>query len=88
MTALRRPSRKAVETMHAEQLEEHGGLAGFTDEHALESARAWPLNRAASVETDVKVLAAAYLYVIAGNQPFSGGNKRPGFLADHTVQAG
>ena len=37
MLTPRRLSRKAVETMHAEQLEERGGLAGLTDDHALEA---------------------------------------------------
>lgn len=74
-------SRPAVEIMHEEQLVEHGGLPGLKDENALEAALARPLNKVAYGEEDVFVLAAAYLYGIVRNHPFSDGNKRTGFLA-------
>ncbi|MCD2177711.1 type II toxin-antitoxin system death-on-curing family toxin [Rhizobium sp. C1] len=74
-------SREAIEIMHQEQLLEHGGLPGLKDENALEAALARPLNKAAYGEDDVFALAAAYLYGLTRNQPFSDGNKRTGFLA-------
>lgn len=74
-------SREAIEIMHQEQLLEHGGLPGIKDENALEAALARPLNKAAYGEDDVFVLAAAYLYGLTRNHPFSDGNKRTGFLA-------
>ncbi len=77
-------SRAAVDAMHHEQLAEHGGLPGLKDENALEAALARPLNKAAYGESDIFVLAAAYLYGIVRNHPFSDGNKRTGFLAAFT----
>jgi len=77
-------SRAAIDIMHQEQLLEHGGLPGLKDENALEAALARPLNKAAYGEEDVFVLAAAYLYGLTRNHPFSDGNKRTGFLAAYT----
>ncbi|MDX3928732.1 MAG: type II toxin-antitoxin system death-on-curing family toxin [Shinella sp.] len=84
MSELKWLTREAVEIMHAEQLEEHGGLAGLKDENALEAALARPLNKAAYGEENLFALAAAYLYGIVRNHPFSDGNKRTGFLAAFT----
>jgi len=77
-------SREAVEIMHEEQLAEHGGLPGLKDENALEAAMARPLNKAAYGENDLFALAAAYLYGIVRNHPFSDGNKRVGYLTAFT----
>jgi death-on-curing protein len=77
-------SRDAIEIMHQEQLLEHGGLPGIKDDNALEAALARPLNKAAYGEDDVFALAAAYLYGLTRNHPFSDGNKRTGFLAAYT----
>ncbi len=77
-------TRQAVEVMHEEQLLEHGGLGGLKDENALEAALARPLNKAAYGTPDLFELAAAYLYGIVRNHPFSDGNKRTGFLAAFT----
>lgn len=74
-------TRQAVAIMHEEQLREHGGLDGLKDENALEAALARPLNKAAYGAPDLFELAAAYLYGIVRNHPFSDGNKRTGFLA-------
>ncbi|MEC5291623.1 type II toxin-antitoxin system death-on-curing family toxin [Aurantimonas sp. C2-6-R+9] len=74
-------SREVVEAIHYEQLSEHGGLAGIRDENALEAALDRPLNKAAYDEPDLFDLAAAYLYGIARNHPFSDGNKRTAYLA-------
>lgn len=77
-------SREAVEIMHEEQIAEHGGLPGLKDDNALEAAIARPLNKAAYGENDLFTLAAAYLYGLVRNHPFSDGNKRTGYLAAFT----
>lgn len=77
-------TRQAIEIIHQEQLDEHGGLRGLKDENALELALARPLNKSADGETDIHVLAAAYLYGFVKNHPFSDGNKRTGYLAAFT----
>ncbi|SMF50784.1 death on curing protein [Xaviernesmea oryzae] len=81
MKAVKWLSRQAIEIIHAEQLAEHGGLPGLKDENALEAALARPLHKHAYGEEDVFVLAAAYLYGLARNHPFSDGNKRTAYLA-------
>ena len=68
-------------TVHAEQLAEHGGLAGLRDENALESALARAEQLAHYGNPDVADLAAAYGFGIARNHPFSDGNKRTAFVA-------
>ncbi len=73
--------REAVDIFHDEQLAEHGGLPGIKDENALEAALARPVNKAAYENPDVFELAAAYLFGIAKNHPFSDGNKRTAFVA-------
>ncbi len=77
-------SRDAVEIFHAEQLSEHGGLTGLKDENGLEAALARPLHKANYGEPDVFALAAACLFGIARNHPFSDGNKRTAFVAAYT----
>ncbi len=67
--------------VHAEQLAEHGGLAGLRDANALESAIARPRQLARYGTPDAAELAAAYGYGIARNHPFSDGNKRTAFVA-------
>lgn len=84
MIRLKWLSRQAVENMHAEQIAEHGGLSGLRDANALETSLARPLNKAAYGETDIFLLAAAYLYGIVRNHPFVDGNKRTGYLAAFT----
>lgn len=84
MTEPRWLTREAIEIIHHEQLGEHGGLVGLKDENALEAALARPLHKAAHGEDDIFVLAAAYLYGLTRNHPFSDGNKRTGFLAAFT----
>jgi death on curing protein len=74
-------TREAIKIIHQEQLDEHGGLK---DENALESALARPMNKEAYGETDIHVLAAAYLYCFVKNHPFSDGNRRTGYLAAFT----
>ncbi len=76
--------RQAVDILHDEQLEEHGGRAGLKDENALEAALARPLNKPAYGSPDLFTLAATYLYGIVRNHPYGDGNKRTGFLAAFT----
>jgi death-on-curing protein len=77
-------TREAIEIVHHEQLEEHGGLPGIKDDNALESALARPLNKEAYGESDVHALAAAYLYGFVKNHPFCDDNIRTGYLAAFT----
>ena len=67
--------------VHAEQLAEHGGLAGLRDANALESALARAEQLAHNGSPDGAELAAAYGFGIARNHPFSDGNKRTAFVA-------
>jgi death-on-curing protein len=67
--------------VHAEQLAEHGGLAGLRDANALESALARAEQLAHYGLPDGAELAAAYGFGIARNHPFSDGNKRTAFVA-------
>ncbi|MBC8129789.1 MAG: type II toxin-antitoxin system death-on-curing family toxin [Rhizobiaceae bacterium] len=76
-------TRGALEAIHNEQLAEHGGLSGIKDESALEASLARPLNKAAYGETDVFELAAAYLFAIVRDHPFSDGKKRTGYVASY-----
>ena len=67
--------------VHAEQLAEHGGLAGLRDANALESALARAEQLAHNGSPDGAELAAAYGFGIVRNHPFSDGNKRTAFVA-------
>lgn len=75
-------SRLVVDAIHADQVREHGGVAGVRDENALESALARPRQawhyRPAS---DLPTLAASYAFGLVKNHPYRDGNKRIGFLA-------
>jgi death on curing protein len=85
--ARRRPppvwlSRLVVDALHADQIREHGGLAGLRDENALESALARPQQKLAyDPGVDLPSLAAAYAFGLARNHAYRDGNKRIGFLA-------
>lgn len=75
-------SRLVIDAIHADQLREHGGLAGVRDDNVLESALARP--RQAwhyRPSTDIPALAAAYAFGLVRNHPYRDGNKRIGFLA-------
>ena len=87
MTEWKWLTKAAIEIIHHEQLREHGGLTGIKDENALEAAIARPQHKAAYENPDVYELAAAYLFGIARNHPFSDGNKRTAFLAAYTFLA-
>ncbi|TWF56743.1 type II toxin-antitoxin system death-on-curing family toxin [Neorhizobium alkalisoli] len=84
MTAIKWLSRSSIEIIHSEQIAEHGGLSGLKDVNALEAALARPIHKHTYGENDLFVLAAAYLYGLTRNHPFSDGNKRIGYLAAFT----
>lgn len=74
--------RLVIESVHLDQIREHGGLLGIRDENALDAALArarhkWAYDRGA----DAASLAAAYAFGICTGHPFRDGNKRVSFLA-------
>ena len=74
--------RLVVDSIHNEQLKEHGGLPGIRDENVLESALARTRNKwVYGEERDLAALAAAYGFGIVTSHPYLDGNKRMGFLA-------
>lgn len=80
------PSFLSVEdvlALHDDQLRLFGGSAGIRDANALESAVATPASTfdGSFLHEDVFVMAAAYAFHIAENQPFIDGNKRTGLNA-------
>ena len=73
--------RIVVDSIHLDQLREHGGLAGVRDENALEAALALARQQWSYEPTsDLASLAAAYAFGMARAQPFSDGNKRAAFV--------
>lgn len=73
--------RLVVDSIHFEQLNEHGGRHGIRDEDALESALARPQHKHAyEGDADLADLAAAYAFGISRSHPFVDGNKRTAFL--------
>jgi death-on-curing protein len=75
-------NRTIVDSVHTDQLREHGGLAGIRDRNALESALARGRNKWNSGEGNaLAVLAAAYGLAFVTSHPYRDGNKRIGFLA-------
>jgi death on curing protein len=75
-------SRVVVDTVHTDQLREHGGLAGIRDENVLESALARPQQKWHYADgADLATLAAAYGFGLVKNHPYRDGNKRIGLLA-------
>jgi len=68
--------------IHDAQLQEHGGLAGYRDRGAVESIVARISNfHFYEGESDLFVLAAAYLQAISRGHGFSDANKRTALLA-------
>lgn len=74
------PTVEAVEDIHAQVLESHGGSTGIRDRALLESAVAAPQATMSGVPilTDPVDIAAGYLFHICQNHPFVDGNKRTG----------
>lgn len=81
-------TRAIVETLHADQILEHGGSIGIRDGGLLESALARPQQKwHYDPGTDLAALAAAYSFGIAKNHPFIDGNKRAALVAAYTFLA-
>lgn len=73
--------RIVVDSIHLDQLREHGGLAGVRDENALEAALARARQQWSCEPTsDLASLAAAYAFGLSRAHPFSDGNKRTSFV--------
>ncbi|WP_291162216.1 type II toxin-antitoxin system death-on-curing family toxin [Gemmatimonas sp. UBA7669] len=74
--------RLVLDSVHLDQLREHGGLPGTRDENALEAALARPQQKHHyEPDSDLATLAAAYAFGLARAHPFNDGNKRTAFLA-------
>jgi death on curing protein len=69
--------------LHEMQMARYGGAGGIRDQGLLESAMAQPQASFDSkpLHKDIFLMAAAYAFHIAQNQPFLDGNKRTGLLA-------
>ena len=67
-----------VLSIHAAQLQEHGGMSGIRDQGGLESALAQPEASFGDEDFHVTVFdkAAAYAFHLAESQAFIDGNKR------------
>jgi death on curing protein len=75
-------TRAMVESMHADQVREHGGQIGLRDAGLRDSALARPKHSwAYEQDADVATLAAEYGFGIAKNHAFLDGNKRVAFVA-------
>ncbi|MBL0889514.1 MAG: type II toxin-antitoxin system death-on-curing family toxin [Gemmatimonadaceae bacterium] len=73
--------RLVLDTVHLDQLREHGGLLGIRDENALKAALARPQQRHHDEpDSDLATLAAAYAFGLTRAHPFNDGNKRTAFL--------
>ena len=73
--------KSVVLAIHAEQLAEHGGLAGIRDQARLDAALDRPENRLSYGQPDIFDLAAAYGFGLAKGHAFIDGNKRTSFVA-------
>lgn len=73
----------AIRAMHAELLQEHGGLDGPVDENALGATLARPqqLEHYSNPAATLPQMAAAYAFGFAKNHCFSDGNKRIALVA-------
>ena len=69
-------------SIHADQIQSHGGSLGIRDRGLLLSALERPRNRFQyEPDVDLADLAAAYAFGLSSNHPFVDGNKRVAFLA-------
>jgi death on curing protein len=75
---------RIVESIHLEQILQHGGSRGVRDKGLIESALARPVNKWQCEGTDVFALAAAYGFGIAKNHGFEDGNNRTAFVSLYT----
>jgi len=67
---------EVVDTLHFEQIKEHGGTHGLRDAGLLQSALGRPKSLFAYGNPDLCALAASYAHGIAKNHAFLDGNKR------------
>jgi death on curing protein len=82
MSEPRWPAKQSLIVLHDRSIALHGGAPGLRDEGLLESALARPANRCHYEGVDdICELGATYLVAIAGNHPFTDGDKRAAFLA-------
>jgi death on curing protein len=72
---------RAVQDIHEQQIEEHGGIHGIRDSALFESALARPQNLFAYGSPTIVEMAASLAVGIIKNHPFLDGNKRTGFVA-------
>ena len=69
-------------SIHADQIQAHGGSLGLRDKSLLESALERPRNRFHDEPgSDLAEIAAGYGFGISSNHPFVDGNKRVAFQA-------
>ncbi len=70
-------------TIHARMIAEFGGVEGVADRGMLESAAAMPTATFAGefLHRGLPAMAAAYLFHICKNHPFTDGNKRTAVVA-------
>lgn len=77
--------RIVAESLHVDQLREHGGGFGILNEGALDASIARPQNKFGyEPESDFATLAASYGHGICSSHPFRDGNKRTAFLVAAT----
>lgn len=75
-------TRSILETLHADQIKEHGGRLGVRDSGLLDSALTRPRNTwQYDRDVDIAALAADYGFGFAKNHAFIDGNKRIAFIA-------
>lgn len=75
-------TRRMLDVIHADQLQQHGGSGGVRDDGLIESALARPMNRLIySEEVDLADLAAVYAVGLAKNHGYVDGNKRVALMA-------
>ena len=82
-SAIRFLNRANIVAIHADTLQQEGGLTGIRDIGLLDSAIAMPQQQWAGtvLHPGLAAKAAAYLYHITANHAFVDGNKRTGALA-------
>lgn len=73
-----------VMAIHADLLDQHGGLAGVRDGGLVLAALARPRHRGEYGGSDLFTCAAAYGFGLAKNHGFVDGNKRTAFQAMYT----
>ena len=82
MTEPRWLSTVHILSIHADQIQAHGGSLGLRDRGLLESALDRPRNRFQDdPEADLSAIAAACGFGLSSNHPFVDGNKRVAFQA-------